>query len=75
MLFLSSFTKLNDHAFEVLLLEIVEKTENGVGVRSTESVKKLFISHRFDFNETPRFPLYGGIKWKTRSLSKNCLFC
>ena len=34
----------------------------------TESVKKLFISHRFDLNETPRFPLYGGIKWKTWGL-------
>ena len=34
-----------------------------------------FAYKRFDFNETPRFPLYGGIKWKTRSVSKDCLFC
>ena len=32
----------------------MRSTESEYGVR-----KKLFISPRFDFNETPRFPLYG----------------
>ena len=26
------------------------------------------------FKQTPSFPLYGGIKWKTRSLSLKCFF-
>ena len=37
---------------------MVEKTECGF-------CKKFFILPRYDFIETPRFPLYGGIKWKT----------
>ena len=26
------------------------------------------------FKQTPSFPLYGGMKWKTRSLSLKCFF-
>ena len=49
---------------------MVEKTE--YGVRSAESVSvKLSVSLDLAaiFKQTPSFPLYGGIKWKTRSLS------
>ena len=60
---------------------MVEKTECGVrsaeyGVPSAESVSvKVFsLDLTAIFKQTPSFPLYGGIKWKTRSLSLKCFF-
>jgi hypothetical protein len=41
------------------------------GVRSTEN-GVVYFSLIFDFKQTPRFPLYVGIKWKTRSLPNKC---
>ena len=59
-------------------------TEYGVrsadyGVRSREcaesvSVKVFLLDLAAIFKQTPSFPLYGGIKWKTRSLSLKCFF-
>ena len=55
----------------------VRSTEYGVrstecGVRSTECgvcLKRVSLDLAVIFKQTPSFPLYGGIKWKTRSLS------
>ena len=64
---------------------MLEKTECGVrsaeyGVRSAEcgvrslSQLKCFLDLVPIFKQTPSFPLYGDIKWKTRSLSLKCFF-
>ena len=52
---------------------MVEKME--CGVRSAESVSVSVSSDlAVIFKQIPSFPLYGGIKWKTRSLSLKCFF-
>ena len=48
----------------------MEKTE--YGVRSAEY--GVLSAEYGVFKQTPSFPLYVGIKWKTRSLSLKCFF-
>ena len=33
----------------------------------------MFLDLAVIFKQTPSFPLYGGIKWKTQSLSVKCV--
>ena len=43
-------------------------------MENTESVFKVSLDLEAIFKQTPSFPLYGGIKWKTRSLSLKSFF-
>ena len=49
---------------------MVEKTE--CGVWSLSQLKCFDLAAIL--KQTPSFPLYGGIKWKTRILSSKCFF-